>query len=87
MSPSATNLRFVLGDQLSRGVSSLRDADPETDVILMAEVHDECTYVRHHVKKIAFLFAAMRHFAAELEAEGFRVEYRSLNDTGDNGSF
>lgn len=86
MSSSTKNLRFVLGDQLSRGVSSLRDADPETDVILMAEVHDECTYVRHHVKKIAFLFSAMRHFAAELEAEGFRVDYRSLNDTGDTES-
>ncbi len=80
-------LRFVLGDQLSLGVSSLGDADRETDVILMAEVMDECTYVRHHVKKIAFLFSAMRHFAADLEAAGFRVDYRRLTDAGNTGSF
>jgi len=77
----------VLGDQLSRNISSLRDMDLETDVVLMAEVMDECTYVRHHVKKIAFLFSAMRHFAAELEAEGVRVDYRRLTDEGNAGSF
>jgi deoxyribodipyrimidine photolyase-related protein len=80
-------LRFVLGDQLSRGISSLSDLDPERDVVLMAEVADECTYVQHHPKKIAFLFSAMRHFAAALRAEGIRVDYRRLDDAGNTGSF
>jgi deoxyribodipyrimidine photolyase-related protein len=71
-------LRFVLGDQLTRGVSSLADIEPG-DVVLMAEVDEEATYVRHHQRKIAFLFAAMRHFAAELEAEGIRVDYIHLD--------
>jgi deoxyribodipyrimidine photolyase-related protein len=84
---STRHLRFVLGDQLSLSVSSLRGADRETDVILMAEALDECTYVRHHVKKIAFLLSAMRHFAAALEADGFRVDYRRLDDAGNAGSF
>jgi len=53
----------------------------------MAEVADECTYVPHHVKKIAFLFSAMRHFAAELEADGFRVDYRRLDDADNAGGF
>ena len=35
----------------------------------MAEVMDEVTYVKHHKRKIAFLFAAMRHFA-KLRAAG-----------------
>ena len=71
-------LRFVLGDQLTRPVSSLRDIDPETDVVAMAEVYDEATYVRHHKKKIAFIFSCMRHFADELRArdEEMSVEKR-----------
>ncbi len=81
-----TTLRFILGDQLNRGLASLRDADPARDVILLAEVIDECTYVRHHVKKIAFLFSAMRHFAETMRNEGFRVDYRRLDDPDNAGS-
>ncbi|MFN4184319.1 MAG: cryptochrome/photolyase family protein [Hyphomonas sp.] len=73
-------LRLVLGDQLSPHVSSLRDAAKETDLILIAEVMEEATYVRHHKKKIAFLFAAMRHFAEELKVDGYRVRYTKLDD-------
>ena len=51
-------LRLVLGDQLSPDITSLKDAAPD-DLILLAEVAEEATYVRHHKKKIAFLFAAM----------------------------
>ena len=78
-------LRLVLGDQLSPGLSSIRDAKAG-DVILMAEVAEEATYVRHHKKKIAFLFAAMRHFAAELRSTGHEVRYVKLEDPGNTGS-
>ncbi|WP_342111054.1 cryptochrome/photolyase family protein [Methylobacterium sp. SI9] len=84
---SCGTLRFVLGDQLTRRISSLTDLDPEHDVVLMVEVRDEATYVRHHKQKIAFLFAAMRHVAAELKAEGVRVDYVRLTDAGNTGSF
>lgn len=80
-------LRFVLGDQLHPRVSSLGDLDPDADVVLMVEVRDEATYVRHHKQKIAFLFSAMRHFAAELEREGVAVDYVRLDDRGNTGSF
>lgn len=76
-------LRLILGDQLSYDISSLRGADPETDLIVMAEVREEATYVRHHKKKIAFIFSAMRHFAAELEERGFRVRYFRIEDDAD----
>ena len=79
-------LRFVLGDQLTPTLSSLRDHAPG-DVVLMAEVGDEATYVRHHQRKIAFLFSAMRHFAAELERDGITVDYVRLDDRGNSGSF
>ena len=78
-------LRLVLGDQLSPGLSSLEDAGPG-DVVLMAEVAEEATYVRHHKKKIAFLFAAMRHFAEELRGAGLSVRYVRLDDPGNQGS-
>jgi len=81
-----TVLRVVLGDQLTRSVAVLRGLDPARDVVLLAEVRDEATYVRHHPKKIAFLFAAMRRFAAELVAEGVRVDYVRLDDPGNQGS-
>jgi deoxyribodipyrimidine photolyase-related protein len=80
-------LRFVLGDQLSLRLVSLRDIDPETDVVLMVEATDECTYVRHHVKKIAYLLSAMRHFAEALRAKGIQVDYRHLTDAENTGSF
>ena len=80
-------LRLILGDQLSHNISSLKGADKKTDIILMCEVWDEATYVRHHKKKIAFLFSAMRHFAAELQKKGFTVAYTKLDDKGNAGSF
>ncbi|MBB3936940.1 cryptochrome/photolyase family protein [Aureimonas phyllosphaerae] len=81
-----TMIRFVLGDQLSRNLSSLSDL-AEGDIVLMAEVDDEATYVRHHQRKIAFLFAAMRHFAAELEADGVHVDYLRLDGKRKAASF
>ena len=80
-------LRLILGDQLNRRVSSLTDLDPDADVVLIVEVRDEATYVRHHKQKIAFLFAAMRHFAEELREEGAEVDYVRLTDGGNTGSF
>ena len=53
----------------------------------MCEVWDEASYVRHHKKKIAFLFSAMRHFAKSLEADGYQVEYTKLDDPNNGGSF
>ncbi|MFN3550020.1 MAG: cryptochrome/photolyase family protein [Mesorhizobium sp.] len=75
-------LRFLLGDQLSRSISSLDGLDPDNDVVVMAEVGEEATYVRHHKKKIAFLFAAMRHFADELRGEGIAVDYAGWGEAG-----
>ena len=73
-------LRMVLGDQLSAGLSSLRDLDPARDVVLMAEVRDECTYVKHHKQKIVLVLSAMRHFASDLRARGVTVDYVELTD-------
>ena len=80
-------LRFVLGDQLSRSLSALRDVEISQDVVLMVEAHEETTYVRHHRQKIVLVLSAMRHFAESLRAEGLRVDYVRLDDAGNSGSF
>lgn len=79
-------LRVVLGDQLTRSIAGLRDLDLARDVVLMAEVTSETTYVPHHPKKIALLLAAMRHFAASLQAEGVKVRYVRLDDPDNSQS-
>jgi len=78
-SPHA-RLILILGDQLSPDISSLAGADPARDHILMAEVRAETGYVRHHKKKIALIFSAMRHFARTLADQGYRVHYTKLTD-------
>ena len=77
----------VLGDQLSFGLSSLTDANPDDTVILMMEVADETTYVRHHKRKIAFILSAMRHHALALRQAGWTVDYVKLDDPDNTGSF
>ncbi|NRG18126.1 cryptochrome/photolyase family protein [Rhizobiales bacterium] len=81
-----TALRFVPGDQLSRCISSLDDLE-SGDVVLMCEVMEEATYVRHHKKKIAFILSAMRHFAEGLKEDGVNVDYIRLDDPENTGSF
>ncbi len=80
-----TALRVVLGDQLSPQVSALADASAG-DVVLMAEVLGECTYVRHHAKKLVLVLSAMRHFAEELREAGYKVDYVPLDDPDNSHS-
>lgn len=77
----------ILGDQLTRTLASLRGRAKDDTVVLMMEVWDEATYVKHHKQKIALVFSAMRHFAAELEDAGWTVDYVRLSDTDNSGSF
>ena len=81
------NLVLVLGDQLSRSLPSLNACAKGDTAVLMAEVQEEATYAAHHKKKIAFIFSAMRHFARELQADGWRVDYVRLDNPSNSGSF
>lgn len=81
------NLHLLLGDQLNTKISSLAGIDKAKDLILMCEVWDEATYVKHHKKKIAFIFSAMRHFAQELTTDGYNINYIKLDNPDNTGSF
>jgi deoxyribodipyrimidine photolyase-related protein len=80
-------LVLVMGDQLSPALSALRDVDPRASRVLMCELADETGYVPHHRQKIVFVLSAMRHFAAELRAAGHAVDYVTLDDPDNTGSF
>ncbi|QZH73921.1 MAG: cryptochrome/photolyase family protein [Erythrobacter sp.] len=84
---AAPVLVLILGDQLSPAIASLKGCDRDHTIVLMMEVWDEATYVRHHQQKIALIFSAMRHFAAGLAADGWRVDYVRLSDPDNAGSF
>ncbi len=81
-----TRLILVLGDQLTETVAALAAGDKSRDVVVMAEVRDEASYVRQHPKKIAFLFAAMRKFAERLREAGWTVHYTEYDDPENTGS-
>nr|WP_247714584.1 cryptochrome/photolyase family protein [Qipengyuania psychrotolerans] len=77
----------ILGDQLTRDLASIRGRTKDDTVILMMEVWDEATYVKHHKQKIVLIFSAMRHFAEELRDAGWTVDYVKLDAKNNAGSF
>lgn len=80
-------LRVLLWDHLSPSISSLDGLNSSQDIILMCELFGDATYVKHHKKKLAFIFSAMRHFAEELKATGHNVIYKKLDDVDNSGTF
>ena len=79
-------LRIILGDQLSLDLAALDDLDPGRDTVLMMEVVQETTYVRHHKQKIVLVLSAMRHFADVLRQRGLKVDYERLDAPDNTGS-
>jgi len=77
----------IFGDQLTRDLASLRGQTKEGSIVLMMEVLEEATYLRHHKQKLVLTFSAMRHFAAELRDAGWPVDYVCLEDADNSGSF
>jgi deoxyribodipyrimidine photolyase-related protein len=80
-------LRLILGDQLTREISALDGLNKSSDIVLMVEADEETLYLPHHKQKIALILSAMRHFAADLEREGIRVDYVRLDAKDNTGTF
>ncbi|MBM9538432.1 cryptochrome/photolyase family protein [Desulfobulbus alkaliphilus] len=79
-------LRLILGDQLSDSITSLRDINPASDVVFMAEVNGEITRAPHHKQKIVLILSAMRHFARRLQTRGVNVDYITVDDPANTQS-
>lgn len=55
-------LRVILGDQLNAAHSWFKKQDDGV-LYLIAELHPEATYVKHHIQKLCAFFLAMEQFS------------------------
>ena len=69
---------WILGDQLSHRHAALVGGPRNDAVVLMVESQERCRRVRYHQQKLVLILSAMRHFAAELRAAGWQVDYHEL---------
>lgn len=81
-SKTCRNLVLVLGDQLNADSHAFDDFDREHDVVWMAEVDEESTHVWTHKARIVMFLAGMRHFRDHLLKNDIQVNYRELDDHG-----
>ena len=68
-------------DQLNRNYGALKTANKETDHILMIESQRMTTGRGWHKQRLQFLISSARHFAQELEVEGWKVTYLKAKTT------
>lgn len=73
-------LRVILGDQLNAAHRWFKKQDPGV-LYLIAELHQEASYVPHHIQKLCAFFLAMEKFAQALIEAGHHVRYLTLDDT------
>ena len=66
---------WVLGDQLNLQQAALAGADPSTARVLLLESSSVVERRAYHAQKLVLVWSAMRHFAADLRAQGWTVDY------------
>ncbi len=71
---------WVLGDQLSLENVALKAAEKDRTVVLMVESKARGQVLRYHRQKLVLIYAAMRHFAEEMKAAGWTVNYIRLEE-------
>ncbi len=77
---SYKTLRLILGDQLNAEHSWFTSKDPEV-LYIIAELHQEQHYVKHHIQKTCAFFKSMQNFAKALEKAGHHVLHLTLDDS------
>ncbi len=66
---------YIGHDHLNREHGVLKTASRETDLIVLIESARMTSGRPWHAERLFFLIASARHFAAELEADGYQVRY------------
>lgn len=66
---------YIPFDQLNKDFGALAFADKESDLILFVESARMVDIKKYHPERLFFLVSSARHFAAALEADGFRGAY------------
>ena len=74
-------LLYVSFDQLNKNYGLLADANPQSDVVVFVESQRMLQSQRWHFQKLFFLISSARHFAKELEKDGFTVIYKKSENT------
>lgn len=74
-----TTTVWILGDQINRSVAALVDAQPASHRILMVESIKLLRSRQWHIQRAHLVITSMRRFAAELQAEGFEVDYQKAD--------
>ncbi|MEY4320876.1 MAG: hypothetical protein RLZZ471_817 [Actinomycetota bacterium] len=74
---------YVAFDKLNRNRGALAQAKPGEDAIVLVESERMVTGRNWHKERLYFLISSARHFAKELEAEGFQVLYLKAKTTVD----
>ena len=72
---------YVAFDHLSRAKGALASADKASDAIVLVESKRMTTGRNWHKERLFFLISSARHFAKQLEAEGFEVRYLKAETT------
>jgi deoxyribodipyrimidine photolyase-related protein len=66
---------YIAHDHLNRDRGVLKAANRETDLIVLVESARMTSGRPWHPERLFFLISSARHFAAELEADGYQVRY------------
>ncbi len=82
----ARQLLLLAPDQLSLDYPEAAAVDSDSDLVVQIETPEDFTHVPSHRQRIALFLSAMRHFADELEAAGYRTRYVELDDPDHAGS-
>ena len=72
---------YVAFDQLHTGFGALRNANPKEDLIIMVESQRMLRSRSWHIQRLWFMISAARHFAKDLENQGFEVHYLKSEST------
>ena len=75
MPTSPTAGIWVLGDQLHQAQSALAAHTPGQARVLLIESSSVLGWRAYHRQKLVLVWSAMRHFAADLRAAGWAVDY------------
>jgi deoxyribodipyrimidine photolyase-related protein len=66
---------YVPHDHLNRNKGVLKDANPYTDLVVLVESARMTAGRPWHPERLFFLISSARHFAQQLQGEGFEVRY------------
>jgi deoxyribodipyrimidine photolyase-related protein len=82
-SQAPERILYIAHDHLNRDYGVLKTANIATDLIVLVESARMTSGRPWHPERLFFLISSARHFAAELEAEGYRVRYVKAQTTID----